>query len=162
MTAPRASVLALALAASGCTARPAPGEPTWNRVTADDFSISLPPGCASDPSPFALPEYALNHQIEWGLPLSPSRASGWRCAGQQISYVYLRAGGRTEPLRMERKVGGRPATIFHSVRPDGEKVVSVFWPHWPRTIDPAIGLAMHCAAASHPEICRRILDSVRP
>ena len=162
MTAPRASVLALALAASGCTARPAPGEPTWNRVTADDFSISLPPGCASDPSPFALPEYALNHQIEWGLPLSPSRASGWRCAGQQISYVYLRAGGRTEPLRMERKVGGRPATIFHSVRPDGEKVVSVFWPHWPRTIDPAIGLAMHCAAAYHPEICRRILDSVRP
>jgi hypothetical protein len=131
-------------------------------VTADDFTVSLPSGCATDPSPFPLPEYAVRHQREWGVPLDPPRASGWRCTGQQIAYTYLRAGGRTEPLQIERKVGGRPATVFHSVRPDGEEVVSVFWPHWPRSLDPAIGLAMHCASGSHPEICRRILDSVRP
>ncbi len=158
----RALLPVLAVAVCACTVRSAPGEPSWSRVTGDDFNLSLPPGCATDPAPFPLPEYALNHQVEWGLPLSPSRASGWRCGNHQISYVYLRAGGRTEPLQLERRVGGRPATIFHSVRPDGEKVVSVFWPHWPTSIDPAIGLAMHCSAGSHPEICRRILDSVRP
>ena len=158
----RAFPLVLLLAICACTVRSAPGEATWSRVTADSFNLSLPPACETDPSPFELPEYAINHQREWGLPVDPPRASGWRCGDQQVTYVYLRAGGRTEPLQLERKVGGRPATIFHSVRPGGEEVVSVFWPHWPRSIDPALGLAMHCSAGSHPEICRRILDSVRP
>jgi hypothetical protein len=162
VTAVRAPLLGLAMVACACTVRPAPGQPTWNRVSADGFNVSLPTECATDPSPFALPEYAASHQREWGLPVQPARASGWMCGGQQIAYAYLRAGGRTEPLRADRKVGGRPATIFHSVRPEGEEVVSVFWPHWPRSIDPAVGLAMHCVARSHPEICRRILDSVRP
>ena len=156
----RALPLVLVLAALACTHRPGGAE--VRRITADDFSVTLPVGCETDPSPFELPEYAINHQREWGLPLEPPRASGWRCGGQQVAYVYLRAAGRTEPLQVERKVGGRPATIFHSVRPDGEEVVSVFWPHWPRSIDPALGLAMHCSSGSHPEICRRILDSVRP
>ena len=156
----RALPFVVLLSACACTHRPPASD--VHRITADDFTVTLPVGCETDPSPFELPEYAINHQREWGLPLEPPRASGWRCGGQQVAYTYLRAAGRTEPLQVERKVGGRPATIFHWVRPDGEEVVSVFWPQWPRSIDPALGLAMHCSAGFHPEVCRRILDSVRP
>ena len=157
----RAPLLLVALAACACARRPVQGQ-GWQRVRTDRFTLALPAGCETDVSAFPLAEYARNHQIEWGLPVEAPPPSGWTCGGVRVAYVFLRAGGRTEPLRLERKVGGRPATIFHSVRENGEEVVSVFWPHWPHSIDPAIGLAMHCAAGGSPETCRRILDSVRP
>lgn len=158
----RAFLLIVALATCAC-ARRSPSVPQgWHRIETDRFSIALPSGCETDPSPFLLPEYALNHQAEWGVPLETPPPSGWTCGAVRLAYVYLRAAGRTEPLQLERRVGARPATVFHSVRPDGQDVVSVFWPHWPHTTDDAVGLAMHCASGGSPETCRRILDRVRP
>jgi hypothetical protein len=157
----RAPLLLVALAACACARRPVQGQ-EWHRARTDRFTVALPAACETDLSAFPLADYALNHQIEWGLPVESPPRSGWTCDGVQVAYVFLRAGGRTEPLRLERKVGGRPATVFHSVRPDGEEVVSVFWPHWPGLTDDAVGLAVHCASQGSPETCRRILDSVRP
>ncbi|HET9299858.1 MAG TPA: hypothetical protein VFO11_07920, partial [Candidatus Polarisedimenticolaceae bacterium] len=87
------------------------------------------------------------------------RTGGWKCGDQQVAYAFL--GGRTERLLLESTFGGRHSTVFYSVRPDGEEVVSVFFAHWPRPNDARLGLAVHCSSGSRPEFCRRILDSVR-